>query len=143
MRTGVAVPLDGPLPAHAKAALVAEILAAYVHIRWTLRRTSLTRVLATLRSSRAARPRGEADAIALGRRLAPVVARTLTALPAESRCLMRSLVLTRLLARRGVATQLVISVRPGARFAAHAWIEHQGAALLPADAPAFEQLVTL
>jgi hypothetical protein len=52
-------------------------------------------------------------------------------------------VLTRLLARRGVDTQLVIAVRPGERFAAHAWIEHADEALLPAGEPHFEQLVTL
>jgi hypothetical protein len=56
---------------------------------------------------------------------------------------MRSLVLTGMLARRGIDTRLVISVRPGDRFAAHAWVEHDGVALLPADSPSFEQLVTL
>jgi hypothetical protein len=64
-------------------------------------------------------------------------------MPADSRCLMRSLVLTRLLARRGIESRLVISVRPGERFAAHAWVEHDGVALLPADAPQSERLVTL
>ena len=125
----------------AKAVLAAEILATYARVRWDLRRTGLKPTLESLR----AQPRDAAspDALALARRLAPAVARTLTLLPADSRCLMRSLVLTRLLARRGVTTQLVISVRPGARFAAHAWIEHRGVALLPADAPAFEHLVTL
>lgn len=136
-----AVPLDRQLRPSAKAALVAEILAAYARVRWELRRAGLERTLAALRKQ-PQRPARE-DAVALGRRLAPVVARTLSVLPAESRCLMRSLVLTRLLARRGVPTQLVISVRPGARFAAHAWIEHDGIALLPADAPQFEHLVTL
>jgi hypothetical protein len=121
-------------------ALVAEILVAYSRVRWDLRRAGLKATLASLRGQPAAVPD---EAVALGRRLAPVVARTLWVLPTESRCLMRSLVLTRLLARRGVSTELVISVRPGARFAAHAWIEHRGVALLPADAPAFERLVTL
>jgi|tagenome__1003787_1003787.scaffolds.fasta_scaffold20633349_2 hypothetical protein len=136
-----AVPLDRQLRPHAKAALVAETLAAYARVRWELRRAGLKRTLASLRQQ-PQRPVRE-DPVALGRRLAAVVARTLSVLPAESRCLMRSLVLTRLLARRGVPTQLVISVRPGARFAAHAWIEHDGTALLPADAPSFEHLVTL
>ncbi len=139
--TRVAVPLDGRLRPHAKGALVVEILAAYARVRWELRRTGLKGALVSLRQPGA--PPASRDAVALGRRLAPAVSRTLSALPAESRCLMRSLVLTRLLARRGVTTQLVISVRPGEHFAAHAWIEHGGVALLPADAPAFEHLVTL
>jgi hypothetical protein len=135
------VPLHASLRPHAKVALVAEIFAAYARVRWDLRRAGLKATLASLRARPAAAPRDEA--IALGRRLAPVVARTLSVLPTESRCLMRSLVLTRLLATRGVPKKLVISVRPGARFAAHAWIEYRGVALLPADAPAFEHLVTL
>jgi hypothetical protein len=56
---------------------------------------------------------------------------------------MQSLVLTRLLARRGIETRLVIAVRPGERFAAHAWIEHDEVPLLPAIAPGFEELVAL
>jgi hypothetical protein len=138
----VGVPLDAQVPLPAKAALVAEIATTYARVRWTLRRTGLTQTLETLRAAPRVQP-DAAEPVALGRRLGPVVARTLSVVPAESRCLMRSLVLTRLLARRGVPTRLVISVRPGARFAAHAWIEHDDVALLPADVPSFEHLVTL
>jgi hypothetical protein len=56
---------------------------------------------------------------------------------------MRSLVLTRVLARRGIDSRLVIGVHPGERFAAHAWLEHDGAALLPAGGSDFDELVTL
>ncbi len=69
--------------------------------------------------------------------------RTLSALPADSRCLMSSLVLTRMLARRGIDSNLVIAVEPGERFGAHAWVEYDGAALLHPGDGAFEQLVTL
>jgi Transglutaminase-like superfamily len=121
--------------------LAAEIVVTYVQVRWSLRRHSLRDVLAELRA------RGhDADpphGVYTGRRLGRAVTRTLGILPADSRCLMQSLVLTRLLARRGIDTRLVIAVRPGERFAAHAWIEHRDEALLPAGAPAFEQLVTL
>jgi hypothetical protein len=127
--------------AAAKLALACEILATYGQVRWSLRRYGLPEALRTLRS---ARTRGEADhPVATGRRLGNAVGRTLAVLPTDSRCLMQSLVLTRVLARRGIDTQLVIAVRPGERFAAHAWIEHGEAALLPSGAPAFEQLVTL
>ena len=69
--------------------------------------------------------------------------RTLTALPADSRCLMSSLVLTRLLARRGIDSELVIAVEPGEQFGAHAWVEHDGSPLLSPGVGAFEELVTL
>ncbi len=43
------------------------------------------------------------------------------------KCLTRSLVLQTLLARRGIASDLVIGVRKeGERFGAHAWVEWRG-----------------
>jgi hypothetical protein len=42
-----------------------------------------------------------------------------------------ALVLTRMLARRGIATTFVLGVRAQPQFAAHAWIELGGVALLP------------
>jgi Transglutaminase-like superfamily len=121
--------------------LAGEIVATYARVRWALRRRDVRAVLGELRSlSRGMR---SDDPVADGRRLGRAVQRTLAVLPTDSRCLMQSLVLTRLLARRGIDTRLVIAVRPGQRFAAHAWVEHGEAALLPAGAPAFEELVTL
>ena len=125
----------------ARLALAGEILATYARVRWSLRRHDLRTVLLGLRSPTAAR--GADQPVATGRRLGRAVGRTLALLPTDSRCLMQSLVLTKLLARRGIDTRLVIAVRPGERFAAHAWVEHDDEALLPAGAPAFEQLVTL
>jgi hypothetical protein len=121
--------------------LAGEILLTYAQVRRSLRRNDLPTVLRALRSAKAsvAAP----YPVASGRRLGDAVRRTLGLLPTDSRCLMQSLVLTALLARRGVDTRLVIAVRPGERFAAHAWVEHADEALLPAGAPAFEQLVTL
>jgi len=134
-----------PLPATAKLALGGEIVAAYARARWSLRRRGLRDALDMLRSRAPGRRVAVApdDRIAIGRRLGRTVRRTLGVLPADSRCLMCSLVLTRLLAQRGIESELVISVRPGESFAAHAWLEHEGAALLPPDAPASERLVTL
>ena len=125
----------------ARLALAGEILATYARVRWSLRRHDLRTVLLGLRSPTAAP--GVDQPVATGRRLGRAVGRTLALLPTDSRCLMQSLVLTKLLARRGIDTRLVIAVRPGERFAAHAWVEHDDEALLPAGAPAFEQLVTL
>jgi hypothetical protein len=78
-----------------------------------------------------------------GRRLGYAVVRTLRLLPTDSRCLMRSLVLTRLLARRGIAGTLVIGVRTGERFEAHAWVEHSGTPLLDPGDATFRRLVEL
>jgi hypothetical protein len=128
----------GPI---ARVALACEILASYARVRLALRQRGLRGALAVLRS-----PAGSVRSgapVATGRRLGRAVARTLALLPTDSRCLMQSLVLTQVLARRGIETRLVIAVRPGERLVAHAWIEHGDEALLPAGAPAFEQLVTL
>ena len=139
------IPAGRPLPVIAKLALAGEIVAAYARARWSLRRRGLRDALDTLRSGAPGRrfTIPPDDRLAVGRRLGRTVRRTLGILPADSRCLMCSLVLTRLLAQRGIESELVISVRPGERFAAHAWLEHQGAALLPPDAPSSERLVTL
>jgi hypothetical protein len=134
-----------PLGAAAKVRLAVEIVGAYVRARRHLRRDGLRAALQTLRRPGTPRPPVLASAgdLDTSRRLARAVVRTLHVLPADSRCLMQSLVLTRLLARRGIDTQLAISVRPGSDFAAHAWVEHDGVALLPGESPAFERLVML
>ena len=50
--------------------------------------------------------------------------------PVHASCLARSLVLCRLLRRQGLAADLRIGVAmPDGRFAAHAWVEHEGVAL--------------
>jgi hypothetical protein len=79
------------------------------------------------------------DALRLGR----AVVRTLAVLPADSRCLMRSLVLTGMLARRGSPGALVIGVKPGEVFGAHAWVELDGRPLLSAGNGEFARLVEL
>jgi hypothetical protein len=48
-----------------------------------------------------------------------------------------------LLARRGVAATLVIGVRPGAEFAAHAWVEREGRPLLPGGEPEYKRITEL
>ena len=52
--------------------------------------------------------------------------------PGDSRCLIRSLVLVRVLARRAIPSMLVIGVRKNPGFKAHAWVEHEGKAILAA-----------
>jgi transglutaminase superfamily protein len=141
MRSAARVPPHARLAAPARVALVGEILVTYARARTSLRRRGLGPTLDDLRARPGARIEG--NPVSTGRRLGRAVGRTLALLPTDSRCLMQSLVLTRLLARRGIETRLVIAVRPGGDFAAHAWVEHGEVALLPALADSFEELVTL
>ena len=64
----------------------------------------------------------------------------LTIVPTDARCLARSLTLTRLLARRGLPGTVVIGVRNEPEFAAHAWVELEGAPLLPDGGAEFTRL---
>ena len=128
----------------AKARLAAEVIATYARVRHHVRRSDLPSVVARLR--------GEAEPLdgppdgpvyEAGLRLARATSRTITKLPVDSRCLMRSLVLTALLARRDVSGTVVIGVRPGEEFGAHAWVELGGRPLLPPDEAIYARLVEL
>jgi hypothetical protein len=127
-----------------KLRLGGEIVASYGRVRLSLRRDDLPTLLARLRegtSPDASWPNGRAYAEA--RRLGAVVERTLGATPQRSRCLVSSLVLTQLLARRGVSSTLVIGVSPGEDFGAHAWVELGGKPLLPAGGAVYQRLAEL
>jgi hypothetical protein len=127
-----------------KLALAAEILALYVGARWRLRGNDIRAALAGMRDARhRADPDGDPAAHAAGLRYARAVTRVLGALPSDSRCLMQSVVLDALLARRGLRSAVVIGVRPGSNFAAHAWVELDGHPLLPPQRDEFERLLAL
>jgi Transglutaminase-like superfamily len=113
-----------------KGRLVAEILVTYGRARWLLWRRPLPDVVWSLRRSGA--PMQGSDSDVVGRRLGRIVARTLGRLPFDSRCFVTSLVLTSMLARRGVESRLVIGVDVDPSFSAHAWVECDGEPLLPA-----------
>jgi hypothetical protein len=132
-----------PLSVWSKLALSLEVLGGYVKARRLLRSEGIREVLAALRSGGRARPGPGGDPVVAGRRLGRAVTRTLAWIPGDSRCLTQSLVLTRLLAVRGIDSTMVIGVSPGERFAAHAWVELGGAALLPAGGDEFDELVRL
>jgi hypothetical protein len=128
------------IPAIRKFRLSAEILVAYARARRALRRRSLPAAAAAMRRSSDQGSCPCENAYGTGLRLGRVVTRVLGVLPRDPRCLSTSLVLTALLARRGIPATLVIGVRPDP-FAAHAWVEHRGRPLLaPATAP-FERLL--
>ena len=137
---------ERPLSPPAKARLAAEVLASYVRVRRLLRGRDIREAVAAVRNGTPpehSRERPPDEALARSRRLARAVMLTLRLLPGDTRCLSQSLVLTRLLARRGIESRLVIGVRPGERFAAHAWVEHGNVPLLPPGRTDFEELVTL
>ncbi|HYO45685.1 MAG TPA: lasso peptide biosynthesis B2 protein [Gemmatimonadota bacterium] len=113
-----------------KIALILEILRAYVAMWQVLRLSDVLQMAARARQvptrERVAGPLEHQVA----RRLGKVVGKTLAVLPTDSRCLIRSLVLVRLLARRSIPSTLVIGVRKNSEFEAHAWVEHNGEAIL-------------
>jgi Transglutaminase-like superfamily len=123
--------------------LAAEIVAAYVQARRALRRAPIAAVVASLRSAPSHSIPPTADTLEEARRLGHAVTRTLTLVPGDTRCLARSLVLTRLLARRGMPAKLVIGTRPAPDFLAHAWVEHAGDPVLSPGDGSFGRLVEL
>lgn len=129
----------GSLSMPQKLALATEIVVTYAHVRWLLWRQDLPRTLERVRAVEST----DATTRATDERLARAVHRTLGRLPADSRCLMQSLVLTRLLARRGRQSTLVIGVSPKGVFSAHAWVERDGVALLPAHEREYGRLAEL
>ncbi|HKP21799.1 MAG TPA: lasso peptide biosynthesis B2 protein [Thermoleophilaceae bacterium] len=124
--------LSGPLPVWQKLSLILELSFSYVAIRLWLRTKPVAEVASLARRppSTSDRPLSEREGRYLAVKLAWVVHRTLNHLPGDTRCLTRSLVLLRILARRGIETKLVIGVRADEGFAAHAWVELAGVPLL-------------
>src|SRR3954454_12256242 len=110
-------------------ALVTEVLITYVVVRRQVRRHDLPRAVAALREER--RPSSVALVAREPRALAVAAERVVARIPGDSRCLMRSLVVLAMLARRGVDARLILAARPPPEFAAHAWVERDGDPLLP------------
>lgn len=129
-----------------KVRLAVEILATYVRVRRGVHVVALPDLLAALRRGVVDRetparslPGEHVTAVRLGR----AVMGTMSWLPGDTRCLTRSLVLTTILARRDIGSTLLIAVAPEGEFRAHAWVEHGGVPVLPADEPGFGRLVAL
>jgi len=114
-----------------KVALIIEILAAYIAMARVLGRSDVLEMAERARRGRARERLGDPLEHQVARRLGKVVGRTLGVLPTDSRCLIRSLVLVRILARRSIPSALVIGVRSNSGFEAHAWVEHDGRPILP------------
>jgi len=131
-----------PLPVPTKLALYLEVVVVYIRARVTLRRRDVRSALALLRGTGVDRP-GAQVAYAAGARLGQLVTRVLGSLPGDSRCLMMSVVLSTMLARRGVESSIVVGVKSGTAFGAHAWVELEGRPILPPEDWEFERFVAL
>jgi hypothetical protein len=125
-----------------KLALAAEILVVDARVARALRRHDIRTVLERIRGRELGAGDGPST-YAAGARLGKAVTQVLGPLPLESGCLRLSLVLCALLARRGVGSSVVIGVKGGSRFGAHAWVELAGRPVLPASETEFERLVEL
>ena len=122
--------------------LVAEVLAAYAAMYRRMRTARLDEAVAAARAVEPSASRfPDHDDVLLAMRLGHIASRTLRPLPTDTRCLVRSLVLLRMLARRGIDATIVVGVRSDSEFAAHAWVEHCGRPLLPAGR--FERLLEM
>lgn len=142
-RSGLVIPqgVHG-LSALEKVALSREILLTYARTRRLLSHEVLPKALARAREERnPIAPRSDQDQLLISLRLGHAVGRTLALVPMDAKCLTRSLVLTSLLARRGIESTLVIGVRRNGDFEAHAWVEHDDRPVLPAHD--FRQLLAL
>jgi hypothetical protein len=129
-----------------RAGLAFEIVAAYLQARRELRRAPIASVIETLRAESPppeTAPTRAAAQLEEARRLGWVVARTLKLMPGDTRCLARSLVLTRLLARRGISAKLVIGAQAAPNFLAHAWVECDGQPVLSPGDGSLGRLVEL
>jgi hypothetical protein len=138
------LPEGRPLGRAERVSLGSEVVVAYALVRRELRRASIEKVVERLRVP-GEWPTVEATHVELeeARRLGRAVVRTLRFLPGDTRCLLRSLVLLRLLARRGIEARLVIGARTGPDFLAHAWIEYDGLPVLSPLNDSFGRLVEL
>jgi hypothetical protein len=123
-----------------------EVLASYLRVRRVMHDEDAERAVKRLRESAGANAPQiayqDGTELLAAWRLGRIVRRVLSILPSDSRCLYRSLTLVCMLQRRGIAHTLVIAVRPRP-FAAHAWVEVEGQAMLPDADPGYERLVEL
>jgi hypothetical protein len=121
-----------PMTPGSKIGLALEILIAYMAMWRALGHSDVLRMAAKARDVRSGPPASDSLEHQLARRLGKAVGKVLRLLPTDSRCLIRSLVLVRILSRRAIPSTIVIGVRRSAGFEAHAWVEHGGEAILPA-----------
>ena len=116
-----------PLSPTQKLVLATRVLLAYVRVRRGLRNVELPVAVARLGDVRRRSRRHHAPA-----RLSRAVDRTLRASPDDPTCLVRSLVLFRLMREQGDGAELVIGLpEQPTSHEAHAWVELDGRVVGP------------
>jgi hypothetical protein len=123
--------------------LALEILSAYAHARLALRRAPIEAAVASLRQERPPVSEDGEDSLQEALRLGRAVTRLLCLVPGDTRCLARSLVLTKLLASRDITARLVIGAATEPEFRAHAWVEYRGEPVLDPGEDSLGRLVEL
>ncbi len=134
------------LPARLRLALILEILAIYAVTFVRMRRQDVRAITGRGRNGSDAEIDGahaSEQHARVARRLGWAVTRTLTILPTDSRCLVQSLVLQRLLVARSIPSRVVIGARSDGPFMAHAWVECNSVAVLPSRGYENSRLVEL
>ena len=108
-----------------------------------LRLLPFTTVQHYCRRQHVPRGQGSANALPAATRIAWLVEKAGQYCPLGTSCLKEALVLSRLLAQRGVSTTLRIGVGHRAEaFAAHAWLEQDGRVILgDSDVDAYSRLI--
>jgi hypothetical protein len=118
-----------------KLMLVGEILGVYAATRWRMPRGDIREVALASRTLLQRTPQVPPPSCQnswdVAYHLGRAVFRTLRVLPTDSRCLVQSLVLSRMLSARGIPSTLVIGAHSRPDFTAHAWVEHEGRPVLP------------
>jgi hypothetical protein len=112
--------------------LTIEVVMVYATLVRVVRSDDLPAMVKAARAAPFGRitvPPAEEHATAI--RLGQIVGRVFRVLPMDSRCLIRSLVLIRLLERRSIPATLQVGVKTSGDFGAHAWVEHDDIAVLP------------
>jgi hypothetical protein len=128
----VALPPVGEMGLVARIRLVVELLATYPGLLRVVRSDDLVAMAQAARApvrGRITTPPSLEHATAI--RLGQIVGHVFGVLPMDARCLIRSLVLLRLLERRSIRATLQIGVKTPGDFGAHAWVEHDGVPVLP------------
>lgn len=134
------------LPVRLRLALSFEILSIYAVMFVRMRRQDVRRITARGRDRSdltVDRAHASEKDARVARRLGWAVTRTLSILPTDSRCLVQSLVLQRLLVARSIPSRVVIGARTDGPFMAHAWVECNSVAVLPSRGYENSRLVEL
>lgn len=136
-------PVGVRYPRAAAAASVAEVLGTYVTARRAIRREPDIEILVRGFRDISDDVRPDPATVAQQRRLANIAGRVLRFLPGDTRCLTRTVVIARMLARRGRRATVVIGVRTEPAFGAHAWLEVGGEPLTVPIDPGGERLLEI